>query len=180
MLMEATMDKLNDLEKKTIREFDELWNSGSARMRGEADRVGLDEEASDRLVKTVHAYLAYFMGTASMMPELLKDTYARCSLMLLEDATSISTEVPVMETPEASAKVAEMALKSNDRMSSMLETIGLAPPEKAMLHLHMGVMGVCLHKLMSVLGDAPCELFVKMCREQLEAVIKLHDGASGN
>jgi len=115
-------DKLNDLEKKTIREFDELWNSGSARMRGEADRVGLDEEAFDRLVKTVHAYLVYFMGTASMMPELLKDTYARCSLMLLEDATS----------------------------------------------------------MMSVLGDAPCELFVKMCREQLEAVIKLHDGASGN
>jgi hypothetical protein len=161
------------------RKFDELWVSRIKQMREEAVHAGLGGVMSEALVLAVQAHSSIFMNTASRMPAHLKDAYAMLAIGLLREVTGIPDDLKD-RTLESARKICDRVHKHREQEDSEMERAGLSLDEQKDLLVHMDTMAEWLINLMAGMGDESRELFLKMCRDQLEVLVKLHDEATAN
>ena len=161
------------------RKFDELWDDRAKQMREEAERAGLGSNMAEALVLAVKAHSGIFMHNASRLPPHLRDTYALRSVGLLKEVTGIPDELKD-RTLESARKICDRIDRYREQEDSEMERAGSSSDEQETMRDHMDAMAEWLVNLMSGMGGKSGEIFLKMCRDQLEAVIRLHDSATGN
>jgi hypothetical protein len=162
------------------RRFDELWDSRIKQMLEETAQAGLDPAMSEALVLAVKVHSSIFMDNAGRMPAHLRDAYASCAMGLLREVTTIPADLRTIEDEEAARKIGEQVAKHREMEDAMLEQTGLLPDEQEGMRCHMDAMAEWLSNLTLGMPDGCVEIFLKMCRDQLEVLVKLHDEATAN